>query len=135
MNLISYISLLPMSSKYTISTAHVQSVHHLYYPCPVRTPTLLAHIQSVPHLHSPYSDSTQYLKPMFSFSYAAHSLEMIALLIDLVSQDKESIWNLQLVNNAKRLSKILVMDLEISEIGQQIFDVVAIFIENSPRFS
>ena len=30
-----------MSSQYTISTINVQSVHHLYYQCPVSTPSVL----------------------------------------------------------------------------------------------
>ena len=44
--------LLPISSQYIISTAHMQLEHHLSCPCPVSTPSPV-HIQSVHHLFCP----------------------------------------------------------------------------------
>ena len=57
--------ILPISRQYTISPAHVLSVHHLSCPCPFRTLSLLpmsfqytispAHVLSVHHLSCPPS--------------------------------------------------------------------------------
>ena len=78
--------LLPMSSQYTISPAHVQSVYHLsslhpvriptQCPCPVRITSLLpllsqitsysAHGQSVHNHSTPYPVSIPSPHPMFS---------------------------------------------------------------------
>ena len=35
------VSLLPMYSNFTVSTTHVKTVHHLFCPCPVSTPSYL----------------------------------------------------------------------------------------------
>jgi len=67
-------------------------------------------------------------------AYAAHRLEMIALLTDLIPHDQESILNLRIVKNRKNLCKILIFGLGNPEKDKNIFDVVANFIQQSQRF-
>ena len=71
----------PMSShysQYTTSSAQVQSVHHLIWPCPVRITALLSissqytislsHVKSVHYLSCPCRVSTPHLLPKSSQS-------------------------------------------------------------------